>query len=452
MQYWIRQREFDVQGPFPEEKIRRYVAQGRLRPEMWLSTDGETWRRAASFAELFPVTKSERTRPGRRETHRRVEQMRVKRKRSQLVFSIAAFSGLAVIAAVIFLARDGSAPDGEQQAQEPVGVYARSEHAVAVLGDGFGTGTGFLVAPGILATSAHVTERMFVHGIRVYFDTKSEEDATVLALLYEDRVRDLALLHVDWPGKPLPLHEASSVSRGSDLLVIGNPGIGNEILEKVVTRGLSGPVIEIEGAEYLQISASVNPGNSGGPVLNANGEVVAVIAMKHRDLEGVAFGVPVSVVRDALEAVERGRSGGDDLEVIHDARAAFWRLAGAGAVHLQIASACVRAGEEAAASDRSAAEVLAIIRRTAQDGVLEAGLDMKAVDERLKPLSRNAALDEGLRTRLVAFRNAVRELEVLNYQPPKSLAAYELELRRLHKVAERIRVALQDDFEALPGP
>ncbi|GIX05114.1 MAG: hypothetical protein KatS3mg114_0983 [Planctomycetaceae bacterium] len=57
----------------------------------------------------------------------------------------------------------------------------------------------------------------------------------------------------------------------------------------------------LNGLQYRQLSISVNPGNSGGPALNPQGEVVGVVTMKAREQEGMAFCVPASAVYEALE-------------------------------------------------------------------------------------------------------------------------------------------------------
>ena len=52
-QYWIRQGP-NVQGPFDIERVRGYIEQGRVRPDMELSADGVSWRPGSEYAELFP--------------------------------------------------------------------------------------------------------------------------------------------------------------------------------------------------------------------------------------------------------------------------------------------------------------------------------------------------------------------------------------------------------------
>jgi serine protease Do len=87
---------------------------------------------------------------------------------------------------------------------------------------------------------------------------------------------------------------------GEVVTVIGIPGLGGEILNHSVTNGVvSSPDRELDGLKYVQTSAAVNAGNSGGPVFGHNGQVIGLVVLKAR-LEGTAFAVPVSALRQFL--------------------------------------------------------------------------------------------------------------------------------------------------------
>ena len=91
-----------------------------------------------------------------------------------------------------------------------------------------------------------------------------------------------------------------SVSAGDAVTVIGNPGLGREILTHTVTTGVVSSVNrEFEGQSYFQTSAAVNAGNSGGPVFGSSGNVLGLVVLKAR-IEATAFAVPVSVLRQFL--------------------------------------------------------------------------------------------------------------------------------------------------------
>lgn len=133
-----------------------------------------------------------------------------------------------------------------------------------------GHGSGFLVSTGgHVLTNAHVvagSERVIV----ILGD--EERDARVLR---RDAVRDVALLQLEGFADAPPLELARTAPReGDTLYVIGTPL--DERLSHTVTRGILSSVRELDGQRFYQTDAAINKGNSGGPVLNEQGEVVAI--------------------------------------------------------------------------------------------------------------------------------------------------------------------------------
>jgi serine protease Do len=123
-----------------------------------------------------------------------------------------------------------------------------------------------------------------------------------------DKEKDLALLQVAVPGKPplAPLAAKYAVESGDKVVVIGHPGLGQKTLNYTMTTGVvSNPRQTIERQEYLQTNAAVNPGSSGGPVFDAQGNVIALVVLKG-DIEGAGFAVPsdrlVAFLHAAVEA------------------------------------------------------------------------------------------------------------------------------------------------------
>jgi serine protease Do len=96
----------------------------------------------------------------------------------------------------------------------------------------------------------------------------------------------------------LPLHPHESVNRGDKVYVAGFPfGMPFTVTEGVV----SAPSQPMSGKNYIQTDAAVNPGNSGGPVLNANGEVIGITTSKFSDADNMGFAVPISVLKDEFD-------------------------------------------------------------------------------------------------------------------------------------------------------
>lgn len=148
-------------------------------------------------------------------------------------------------------------------------------------------GTGFAISPkGYLITCHHVVRdsaRIVVHVGGGYLD------ASVVAL---DPRNDLALLKVpEWPGRYLGLVSSSEITHASEILAAGFPdpsvlGINPKISTGIV-NALSGVR---DDPRYIQISAPVQPGNSGGPLLSVSGRVVGVVAAGLNSIDRMANG------------------------------------------------------------------------------------------------------------------------------------------------------------------
>jgi serine protease Do len=131
-------------------------------------------------------------------------------------------------------------------------------------------------------------------------DGKSLRQAPVAArIIYRSRRDDVAILQLSAkaPGlKPLPVAGADPAA-GSRVYAVGSVGVGTEILEQSISEGIvSSSQRVLDDQTYLQHTAAVNPGNSGGALLDEHCEVVGIITLK-ADLENVSFAIPASRIR-----------------------------------------------------------------------------------------------------------------------------------------------------------
>src|SRR6202044_2859571 len=149
--------------------------------------------------------------------------------------------------------------------------------------------------PGIVATNAHVIEGEFISNLEIRFPSApaGKQGPLQAELLYEDPKRDLAFLAVATDLPSTEVAPSYSFVKGEDILVIGNPGLGDEVvLENAISRGVMSSKMVIEGKNFLQMSMSINPGNSGGPVFDSSGRVIGVATLKATKAEAVAFCIP----------------------------------------------------------------------------------------------------------------------------------------------------------------
>ena len=193
-------------------------------------------------------------------------------------------------------------------------IVAKCEPSVALIKGRVSSGTGFVIKRGIVATNAHVIEDELLAGLEVRFPAApaGQQGPLPAQLLYEDRKRDVAFLAVATDLPPLELAPNYAFQKGEDVMVIGNPGLGDEVvLENAISRGVMSAKTVIEGMNYYQMSIAINPGNSGGPVFDSSGRVIGVATLKANKAEAMGFCIPVEELRVRLEGA-RPVAPGDD--------------------------------------------------------------------------------------------------------------------------------------------
>lgn len=184
---------------------------------------------------------------------------------------------------------------GLAHAQDISAAVERVDPAVVTLKADNREGAGFVVnEAGNLVTNAHV-----VGGARevdVRFTDGKVQKAQVVA---SDDKKDLAVLKLAENTKAYAeLGAATNLKPGTEVAALGAP-LG---LENSVTKGvISSKPRRIDGNDYLQIDAALNPGNSGGPVIDGRGAVVGVSTIVARRAENVGFAVPSDVLAGFLD-------------------------------------------------------------------------------------------------------------------------------------------------------
>jgi S1-C subfamily serine protease len=180
-----------------------------------------------------------------------------------------------------------------------------------------GSGSGFVLdGDGRIVTNNHVVEQ--AKGIQVTFSDGSIAEARVLG---QDPYSDLAVLQVqveDGRLAPVELGDSSTLLVGQRVVAIGNPfGLEGTMTVGVISalgRTLPAELASSEGLfsnpEIIQTDAAVNPGNSGGPLLDARGRVIGVNSAIRSDTStnsGIGFAVPVNTVKHIVpHLIEEG--------------------------------------------------------------------------------------------------------------------------------------------------
>jgi S1-C subfamily serine protease len=215
------------------------------------------------------------------------------------------------------LTNASAAPAFDTEEQQNIGVYKKALPSVVnitsteVAFDFFygpvpqeGQGSGFvLTKEGLILTNNHVIGN--AQRLEVMLSDKHKYKARVLAL---DKNHDLALIKIDAPNlTPVTLSDSRNLMVGQRVYAIGNPfGLNGTMTRGIISairsvRSPNGSPIE----DAIQTDAAVNPGNSGGPLLNSRGEVIGIttmIASNGADQSsGIGFAIPINTARAILD-------------------------------------------------------------------------------------------------------------------------------------------------------
>ncbi|MEX0920752.1 MAG: trypsin-like peptidase domain-containing protein [Candidatus Pacearchaeota archaeon] len=181
------------------------------------------------------------------------------------------------------------------------GIYSNSVESVVIVSTNTGQGTGFIInEKGYIVTNNHVLKGATRAGI---YD--SEGNLYDVSLIGNDEFMDIALLKINGNFEKLELGDSDNVNVGEKVIAIGNP-------YGLVFSATVGSVSSVhrEGPNgifaYTQIDAAVNPGNSGGPLINNNGEVIGVVNFKiSGEAEGLGFALESNYVKDTINEIYR---------------------------------------------------------------------------------------------------------------------------------------------------
>ncbi|MBQ1507768.1 MAG: trypsin-like peptidase domain-containing protein [Ruminococcus sp.] len=165
-----------------------------------------------------------------------------------------------------------------------------------------GAGSGVIISEdGYIITNYHVIEG--AQNIKVTLrDGTTSYNA---ALIGSDEDNDIALLKIDATGlSAATFGDSSSLAVGDYVVAIGNPlgELGGTVTDGIISALAREVTIENKNMTLLQTNAQISPGNSGGGLFNANGELIGVVNAKDSatEVEGIAFAIPINNVLDII--------------------------------------------------------------------------------------------------------------------------------------------------------
>ena len=215
-----------------------------------------------------------------------------------------------------------------------------------------GEGSGFIVsADGLILTNAHVVRG--AKEVTVKLTDRREFQARVVG---RDDKTDVAVLRIDAANLPtVPLGNPNDLKVGEWVLAIGSPfGFENSVTAGVVSA--KGRSLPDDGyVPFIQTDVAVNPGNSGGPLFNARGEVIGInsqIFSRSGGYQGLSFAIPIDLavsIKDQIVTTGHATHGrlGVAIQDVNQALADSFKLAkpeGALVAQVELGSAAAKAG------------------------------------------------------------------------------------------------------------
>ncbi|MFZ5955767.1 MAG: S1C family serine protease [Nanoarchaeota archaeon] len=177
------------------------------------------------------------------------------------------------------------------------GIIENSIDSVVTIKTNAGQGTGFLITgDGFVVTNAHV-----LSGARYANAWTSNQEVKKMSLVGYASDLDIALLKIEGDYPHLELGDSNEVKVGEKVIAIGNPlGLSFSVSEGIISA--VDRVGDNKLPAYIQTDAALNPGNSGGPLINKEGKVVGINNFKVSG-ESLGFALESNYVRDAVNKI-----------------------------------------------------------------------------------------------------------------------------------------------------
>jgi len=327
-------------------------------------------------------------------------------------------------------------------------VVSRSEGSVAFIKGRLSSGTGFLAEPNFLVTNKHVVSEELITDLKVHFPSAPEADRGPfsVSLLYEDELLDLAFLKIETNLAPLPMAQTYQFRRGQEVIVIGNPGVKDDlVLQNAISKGVMSSEATIKGQSYYQLGISINSGNSGGPVFDLYGQVIGVVTLKASRREGLGFCIPISQLR---QTIEKSRTlSAKDIEVaesMHRIRVVFSFTMVMGGEYKSGMGFLTKIMENALGRGRSVNEGMAAVQDKVHEKLAEYDQALlSALKSEVSRISRDQYLSESIRQKFVDLWTNYAELKSYVENPRGNYDSYKAKYLDLSDKHDRLTEALK---------
>ncbi|OGJ12844.1 hypothetical protein A3K82_00825 [Candidatus Pacearchaeota archaeon RBG_19FT_COMBO_34_9] len=187
------------------------------------------------------------------------------------------------------------------------GIFENSVKSVVTIKTDVSQGSGFFIADGgYVVTNAHVMKGAKA-AIVITYDGESHS----VARIGENPTMDITLLKIDDRGySSLELRDSDNIGIGEKVIAIGNPyGLSFSVSQGIVSN------IHQEGENglkaYILTDTALNPGNSGGPLIDVNGEVIGINNFKLSESEGLGFALESNYIKEIINELSQQLYGKD---------------------------------------------------------------------------------------------------------------------------------------------
>jgi len=179
------------------------------------------------------------------------------------------------------------------------GIAKEAVKSVVTISTGSSLGSGFIVnSAGYLVTNNHVIAGKENEIVVLTYDRKNLPATLVVV----DNVRDIALLKIEGEFSALSFADKEDIQVGEKVIAIGNPlGLSFTVTEGIISAlDRTGP----SGLnEYIQTDVSLNPGNSGGPLIDKEGKVVGINNFKIGGAESLGFSLESQIIKESINSL-----------------------------------------------------------------------------------------------------------------------------------------------------